>query len=66
VISGFDEVWGYTSERSRRLFDELVPVPTQPLSLSVTGYEAEGVLLEEMFKRRMALPDARVDRSRPG
>jgi phage terminase large subunit-like protein len=25
VISVFDELWGYTSERSRRLWDEMIP-----------------------------------------
>jgi hypothetical protein len=29
TISVFDEAWAYTSERSRRLYDELVPVPTK-------------------------------------
>jgi phage terminase large subunit-like protein len=61
VISSFDELWGYTSERSRRLFDELVPVPTQPISCRLTtthaGYENESVLLEEMHKRGRALPE---------
>jgi phage terminase large subunit-like protein len=61
VISSFDELWGYTSERSRRLFDELVPVPTQPISCRLTtthaGYENESVLLEEMCKRGRALPE---------
>jgi phage terminase large subunit-like protein len=27
TISTFDELWGYTSERSRRLWDEMVPPP---------------------------------------
>ena len=29
-ISVFDELWAFTSERSRRLWDELVPPPTRP------------------------------------
>jgi hypothetical protein len=29
TISCFDELWAYTSERSRRLFDEMVPPPTR-------------------------------------
>jgi hypothetical protein len=28
TITIFDELWGYTSERSQRLWDEMVPVPT--------------------------------------
>jgi len=29
TISCFDELWAYTSERSRRLWDEMVPPPTR-------------------------------------
>ena len=29
TVSCFDELWAYTSERSRRLWDELVPPPTR-------------------------------------
>ena len=36
VITCFDELWGYTSERSRRLWDELVPVPTRKISCRLT------------------------------
>ena len=54
-ISVFDEVWAYTSERSRRLWDELVPPPTRKIAcrLCVTyaGFEGESVLLQEMYKR---------------
>ena len=32
VISVFDELWAYTSERARRMYDELVPVPTRKIS----------------------------------
>lgn len=31
TISCFDELWGYTSERSRRLWDEMVPPPRERL-----------------------------------
>ena len=33
MISCFDELWGYTSERSRRLWDEMVPPPTRKVSV---------------------------------
>jgi Phage Terminase len=60
VISVFDEAWAYTSERSRRLYDELVPVPTRRIScrLMVThaGFEGEGQLLQELYNRGLALP----------
>jgi phage terminase large subunit-like protein len=53
-ISVFDEAWAYTSERSRRLWDELIPPPTPKIAarLCVTyaGYEGESILLEELFK----------------
>ena len=56
-----DELWGFVSERSRRLFDELVTVPTVPVSVRLTtthaGYENESQLLEEMYRRGMALPE---------
>ena len=29
TIGVFDEIWAATSERARRLWDELVPVPTR-------------------------------------
>lgn len=58
VISVFDELWGYTSERSRRLWDEMVPPPTRRiacrLTVSYAGFEGESVLLEELYKRGLA------------
>jgi phage terminase large subunit-like protein len=30
-IAVFDELWGYTSERSRRLWDEMIPPPTRKI-----------------------------------
>ena len=60
-VSSFDELWGYQSERSRRLFDELIPVPTQRISCRLTtthaGYSGESTLLEEMCRRGAALPE---------
>ena len=51
----FDELWGYTSERARRLWDEMVPVPTRKVSLRLTvtyaGFAGESDLLEELYKR---------------
>jgi phage terminase large subunit-like protein len=65
VISSFDELWGYTSERSRRLFDELIPVPTQQISCRLTtthaGYQNESSLLEEMYRKGLALPEIAPD-----
>jgi phage terminase large subunit-like protein len=61
VISSIDELWGVQSERTRRLYDEMVPVPTQQISCRLVtthaGYEGESTLLEEMCKRGEALPE---------
>jgi hypothetical protein len=58
TIIGFDTLWGYVSERSQRLWDEMVPVPTRKISVRLTvtyaGFEGESALLESLFKRAMA------------
>jgi phage terminase large subunit-like protein len=60
VVSSFDELWGYTSERSRRLWDEMVPSPVRRISARLVttyaGFEGESVLLEELYKRGLAQP----------
>lgn len=57
TIVVFDELWAYTTERSRRLWDELVPVPTRKVSVRLTvtyaGFEGESKLLEELYKKGM-------------
>jgi phage terminase large subunit-like protein len=59
-IACFDELWAYTSERSRRLWDEMVPPPTRKVACRLTttyaGFSGESVLLEELHKRGRALP----------
>ena len=51
----WSELWAYTSERSRRLYDELVPVPTKKNSIrwieTYVGFEDESHLLLQLFKR---------------
>jgi Terminase large subunit, ATPase domain len=58
VISAFDELWAFTSERSRRLWDEMIPVPTRKISCRLTvtyaGFEGESELLQELYKRGLA------------
>lgn len=58
TITVFDELWAYTSERSRRLWDEMVPVPTRKISVRLTvtyaGFEGESELLEDLYKRGLA------------
>jgi phage terminase large subunit-like protein len=60
TISCFDELWAYTSERSRRLWDELVPPPTRKFAVRLTctyaGFEGESALLEELYKRGLQQP----------
>jgi Phage Terminase len=55
TIAVFDELWGFTSERSRRLWDELVPVPTRRVScrlvVSHAGFENESELLHGLYQR---------------
>jgi hypothetical protein len=55
TITVFDELWGYVSERSQRLWDEMVPVPTRKVSIRLTvtyaGFEGESALLESLYKR---------------
>ncbi len=55
TITVFDELWGYPSERSQRLWDEMVPVPTRKVSIRLTvtyaGFEGESMLLESLYKR---------------
>jgi phage terminase large subunit-like protein len=58
TITVFDELWGYTSERAHRLWDEMVPPPTRKIACRLTvtyaGFEGESELLEGLFKRGIA------------
>jgi hypothetical protein len=60
TISCFDELWGYTSERSHRLWDEMVPPPTRKIACRLTttyaGFSDESELLEGVYKRGLAQP----------
>jgi hypothetical protein len=60
TISCFDELWAFTSERSRRLWDEMVPPPTRKIACRLTvtyaGFSGESVLLEELHKRGLQQP----------
>jgi len=50
----WDELWGYNSEKSMRLWEEMTPIPTEesPLQVVVTyaGFEGESDLLWELYK----------------
>jgi phage terminase large subunit-like protein len=54
----FDELWAYQSTAAERMFDEMIPVPTRPVSARWTatyaGYEGESTLLERLYKRGLA------------
>ena len=58
TITTFDELWGYTSERAHRLWDEMIPPPTRKiacrLTVSYAGYEGESELLESIYHRGLA------------
>jgi phage terminase large subunit-like protein len=55
TISVFDELWGFTSERDHRLWDEMVPPPTRRIGCRLTvtyaGFEGESELLEGLYRR---------------
>lgn len=57
TISIFDELWAYTSERSYRLWDEMIPPPTRQIGCRLTvtyaGFEGESSLLEGLYKKAM-------------
>jgi len=54
-ITTFDELWAYSSERFVRLWDEMIPVPTRPVSVRLTctyaGFSGESKLLEGLYQR---------------
>lgn len=60
VCAGFDELWDYTSEAARRLWDEMTPPPTRKIAFRLTvtyaGFENESSLLFELYKRGTELP----------
>ncbi len=64
-IACFDELWGFVQERARRLWDELVPVPTKKVScrlvVTYAGFESESLLLKELYDRGMAQPEIGPD-----
>jgi phage terminase large subunit-like protein len=65
TISCFDELWAYVSERSRRLWDEMVSPPTRKIACRLTttyaGFEGESALLESLYQRGHAQPQIGTD-----
>ena len=62
-LTTWDELWGFVSERDRRLYDELTPVPTRKNSIrfisTYAGYEGESALLEDLY-HQIFHPDGTV------
>jgi phage terminase large subunit-like protein len=54
-LTSWDELWGYSSESSRRLWEELTPVPTRKNSIrfitTYAGWENESALLSDLYKQ---------------
>jgi phage terminase large subunit-like protein len=65
TISCFDELWAFSSERSRRLWDEMVPPPTRKVACRLTvtyaGFEGESLLLQDLYKRGLQQPQMGED-----
>jgi len=61
ALTLWDELWGYTSELSRRVWDEMVPIPTVTNSMrfisTYAGFENESELLWEMYLRGVGVDE---------
>jgi len=71
-LTGWDELWGYTSETSRRLWEELTSVPTRRNSIrfvtTCAGWEGESDLLWDLYKQGVGKeehPDGQGERLHP-
>lgn len=57
-LTSWSELWAYTRENARRLWDELTPVPTRRNSLrfidTYAGFEEESELLWELYQQGLA------------
>jgi hypothetical protein len=65
TVSVFSELWGFSTPRFSRLWDELVPVPTRKISCRLVethaGFEGEGQLLHSIYQRGLQLPEVGTD-----
>lgn len=71
-LTSWTELWAYTSEASRRLWEELTPVPTRRNSIrfvdTYSGFEGESVLLFDLYKLGVGKdehPDGQGERIHP-
>ena len=60
----YDEIWGFESEKARRLYEEPTPLPTESsvwiLIVTYAGFLGESDLLESIYQR--GLSGRRVDK----
>jgi phage terminase large subunit-like protein len=65
TISSFDELWGFTLERSHRLWDEMCVPPTRKIACRLVttyaGFEGESKLLEDLYARGLKQPQIAPD-----
>jgi phage terminase large subunit-like protein len=65
----WDELWGVTSELSRRVWDEMTPIPTIPHSLrfiaTYAGFENESDLLWEVYLQGVGKAEHEQGRGTP-
>ena len=71
-LTSWDELWAYNSEADRRLWEELVPVPTRRNSIrfitTYAGFENESSLLRELYLLGVGTdehPDGKGERLHP-
>src|SRR3972149_3482581 len=55
ALTLFDELWGFVTEKSQRLWEEMTPIPTEKLSLRVVvtyaGFEGGSQLLWDLYEK---------------
>ena len=55
ALTLWDELWGYQTEKSQRLWEEMTPIPTEKLSLRIVvtyaGFEGESHLLWDLYEK---------------
>jgi phage terminase large subunit-like protein len=71
-FTSWDELWAYRTEASRRLYEELTPVPTRENSIRLittyAGWENESFLLRELYLQGVGPeehPDGKGERLHP-
>jgi phage terminase large subunit-like protein len=69
-LSLWDELWGYTSEASQRLWDELTPPPTRNIAIrfvvTYAGFKGESTLLWDIYESIVGHPRIHKEHRVPG